>query len=144
MDYFSDVIGYWLRRAHMANSKIFAQVFASSNLTMLQFGALILIGEKSGISQKELAKKIGAEPSVIVKPLEYIEGRGLIERRRAAPDRRVQSLNITDLGQEMIDAGKIASEKIHAVVMRDIDPELEKEIIKGLRNIVRNVEDYTS
>jgi len=142
MSRISDVLGYWLRRSGLASTEIFVRHFAELDLTMLQFGILIVVDEKPGISQKEITKILGAKPSVLVKPLDRLERRGLIVRNRAAPDRRLQSVSLTDSGKDLAAQGYATSEKLQAVLLRNIEPGHRKILFECLSRIVVNVEQY--
>ncbi len=52
-----------------------------------------------GITQKELARLIGLDGSSLVRTLDHLSERGLIERRVDDHDRRVRRIHLTDDGQ---------------------------------------------
>lgn len=139
-----DVLGYWLRRAELANAEIFVRYFSELDLSMLQYGMLIVVDEQPGIPQKELAKILGAKPSVLVKPLDRLESRGLIIRNRAAPDRRIQSVRLTDSGKKLAARGLEATRKVQTILLQNIEPDHQRILVEGLGQIIRNVEKMES
>jgi DNA-binding MarR family transcriptional regulator len=63
----------------------------------------------SGVSQKELAARLGMFPSRLVAMLDELEARGLIERRDNLNDRRLHALHLTQKGAKtMADIGRVA------------------------------------
>lgn len=76
------------------------------------FTSLGIISENPGISQTQLARDIGLDVSSVVAILHELEERELIVRMRSHRDRRRNALEVTDKGQEtlnaMIDATSMA------------------------------------
>ena len=71
-------------------------------LTPAHLGILRSIGQNPGLSQKALSERLHAMPSRIVKLLDELEERGLVERRRSEADRRSHELYIgVDAGATM-------------------------------------------
>ncbi len=132
MRYFSDVAGYWVSRAQVSNAKMFAMQFADLDLTMLQFGIRL--------RQKDIAKRVSTVPPVLVKPLEDLERRGLVKRTRTAPDRRVQLVQLTKKGQEIIEKGFEASARAETIMMQGTSAEHKQIVIQCLERIIKNVE----
>ncbi len=140
MRYFSDVAGYWVSRAQVSNAKMFAMQFADLDLTMLQFGILTILWEDPGLRQKDLASRLSTVPPVLVKPLEDLERRGLVKRTRTAPDRRVQLVQLTKKGQEIIKKGFEASARAETIMMQGTSAEHKQIVIECLERIIKNVE----
>jgi DNA-binding MarR family transcriptional regulator len=94
----------------------FAARLAELGLTPPQVGVLRIVGQSPGLSQQVVAERLGAAPSRVVKLVDELEARGLVERRRSATDRRQQELHVI--------AG--AGERIAAVraVVRDHDADI--------------------
>jgi DNA-binding MarR family transcriptional regulator len=87
----------------------FAERLAALDLVPSHAGTLRLIRASSGISQQELSSRLGVAPSRLVALVDELEGRGLVERRESAGDRRAHSLHLTRRGIEVLESiGKIA------------------------------------
>ncbi|MCW2752675.1 MAG: mexR [Marmoricola sp.] len=91
----------------------FARRLAPLDLTPGQVGILRVIATRPGLSQQALAREIGAVPSRVVKLLDELEDRGLVERRRSATDRRNHELHLSD------SAGDRLAEVLGVVVDHD-------------------------
>ena len=55
-----------------------------------------------GICQRDLAERAGLDVSTLVRLLDTLEARGLIDRRHKAGDRRVRLLHLTPAGQRAV------------------------------------------
>lgn len=80
----------------------FARSLAPLGLTPAHVGVLRVLAFRPGISQQTLATTIGAVPSRVVKLLDELEGRGLIERRRSETDRRHHELHLAPAAAERL------------------------------------------
>lgn len=69
-------------------------------------GILRMISASPGLSQQQLAKRLGIFASRLVAILDEMEKRGLLERLSSENDRRVYSLQLTQRGHEAL--GEIA------------------------------------
>jgi len=69
-------------------------------------GILRMIATSPGLSQQQLAKRLGIFASRLVAILDEMEKRGLLERLPSESDRRVYSLQLTQRGHEAL--GEIA------------------------------------
>ena len=107
----------------MANE--FGRRLSPLGLTPSHVGILRVLAFNPGISQQELAAAIGAVPSRVVKLLDELSERGLVERRRSTVDRRNHELHLSPRAAEQLaDVRAIASEHDAAVVKGLSAPEL--------------------
>jgi DNA-binding MarR family transcriptional regulator len=63
-------------------------------MTRAQWGILIWLGRKPGISQKELAELLEVEPITVARLVDRLERRGMVERRPDPRDRRIWRLHL--------------------------------------------------
>ena len=100
--------------AHAASQ--FAERLAPLHLTSADAGILRLLRITSGISQQDLAKRLGIHPSRLVAILDNLERRELVERRANAEDRRLYSLHLTKAGEETLEqVGQVARQHQQAI-----------------------------
>jgi DNA-binding MarR family transcriptional regulator len=71
-------------------------------LTPAHVGVLRLVAAEPGLSQQTLAERIGAAPSRVVKLLDELEDRHLLERRRSATDRRHHEVHLASAATEQL------------------------------------------
>jgi len=87
------------------NSKL-NEVLLKVNLNISKFNILMIIkhvGQKNGIQQNEISKKLLVTASNITKLLDKLENDGLIIRNDKAGDRRVKIIKITQKGSNLLD-----------------------------------------
>lgn len=84
--------------AHAAEQ--FSASLAESGLSPALAGIMRLLRTEPGLSQQQLAERLGTVPSRIVGYVDDLEGRGWITRSRDPGDRRVNVLTFTDAGAE--------------------------------------------
>jgi len=95
----------------------FADAVARLDLTPPEAGALRALARGTGISQRELAARLGAAPSRVVVLVDSLEHKGLVTRRRSATDRRQHALHLTSAGTAMMKRlRRVAEEHEHALL----------------------------
>ena len=83
-----DQIGLLIRRAHQRASAIFAQHFAHSGLSPLQFTALIKIRDEGRVSQNHLGRLVFTDPATIMGVVSRLQDRGFVRRLPDPRDKR--------------------------------------------------------
>jgi len=73
---------------------------ADLDLNARQYLLLALV-EHEHFSQQALAHKLGLDPTAVVKLVDQLEARGLLQRTRFADDRRQHRLTLTPQGREL-------------------------------------------
>jgi DNA-binding MarR family transcriptional regulator len=95
--------------AHAASQ--FAERLKVLDLVPSDAGILRLLRAAAGLSQQELAAKLGIHPSRLVAILDNLEKRGYLDRRPNPDDRRLYSLYLTKGGEETLGRiGRVARE----------------------------------
>ena len=84
-----------------------------------------------GRSQRELALAIGLPASRVVALVDRLEGRGWIERRTSARDRRARALHPTDQGRAALERITTVSAEHEAELTAPLGPE-EREVLVDL------------
>lgn len=101
--------------AHAASQ--FAERLKIIDLAPADAGILRLLRMAAGLSQQELAGKLGIHPSRLVAILDNLEKRGFVERRPNPNDRRLYSLHLAAGGEETLGKiGKVAREHQEALL----------------------------
>jgi len=101
--------------AHAASQ--FAERLKVLDLTPTGAGILRRLCVAAGLSQQELAARLGIHPSRLVAILDNLEKRNLVERRPNPDDRRLYSLQLTKSGEDVLGRiGKVAREHQEALL----------------------------
>ena len=99
VDRLSDFTGYLLRTVFLRAATIAAREFEPG--THPRDAAAIAVLQSTGpLSQQQLAKDLSINRTVMVKLIDSLEARGLVERVRNPGDRRAYALHPTRLGLE--------------------------------------------
>jgi DNA-binding MarR family transcriptional regulator len=77
----------------------FVQTVGEFDLSPPQAHLLLQLGQGRAMSQRELARQLGCDPSNLTGLSDRLEVRGLVERQVAPGDRRVKSLVATSKGE---------------------------------------------
>jgi DNA-binding MarR family transcriptional regulator len=100
--------------AHAA--KRFAALLEPLGMTPPQAGILRMLARSGGLSQRDLAERLGIHPSRLVALLDEMETAGLLVREANAGDRRLYSLQLTTAGRErMAELGRVAQQHNEAL-----------------------------
>lgn len=98
------LLGYHLRRASAAAMSDFASEFSHVALRPVQFGILALIADNEDTSQTELCRELNVQKTNMAPLIAELERRGLLTRKPATRDRRVQLLTLTDKAEREMPA----------------------------------------
>jgi DNA-binding MarR family transcriptional regulator len=97
-------IAFLLAQLGAHTSERFAARLAELDLTPAHVGVLRVVGQHPGLSQQALSERLGALPSRIVRLVDELEERGLVERRRSRTDRRNHELYVAEGASERLGA----------------------------------------
>jgi DNA-binding MarR family transcriptional regulator len=86
--------------AHAA--KLFAEFLGPLNLTPAQAGILRVLSHSAGLSQRELATRLGMHASRLVAIIDEMAELGLVVREGSLEDRRTNALRITDKASKVL------------------------------------------
>ena len=98
------MLGYLLRRAQLAGFEAFHRATAGVDITPPRFTALTIVGANPGLSQSALGEALGTARSGAMMLTDWLEERGLAERRRRNGDSRAWGLYLTSRGERLLDA----------------------------------------
>src|ERR1700729_4485538 len=88
--------GYLISRLGFYASKQFAERLATMGLTPRTWGATNMLDPEGDVSQQQLGRAAGIDPSSMVSTIDELEAQGWVERRRRPTHRRAYALHITD------------------------------------------------
>lgn len=104
----------------------FTRRLALLDLRPAHVGILRVLAVRPGLNQQELASAIGAVPSRVVRLLDELSDRGLVERRRSATDRRNHELHLSPAASNRLaEVRKVVTEHDQALVAGLSADELE-------------------
>jgi DNA-binding MarR family transcriptional regulator len=93
--------GYVLRRAQLAGFEAFHQATAGVDITPARYTALVIVGANPGLTQSALGAALGTARSGAMLVTDWLEVRGLAERRDRPEDGRSWGLYLTRKGEAL-------------------------------------------
>lgn len=99
-------VGYMLRRAQLWVFQDFIRTLTPLDLRPAQYSVLVIIHQNCGLSQITLASSLGIERARLVRLLDQLEERGLVERRPSPNDRRSHAMHLTLEGERTLAAAR--------------------------------------
>ncbi|HEU4563296.1 MAG TPA: MarR family winged helix-turn-helix transcriptional regulator [Gemmatimonadaceae bacterium] len=90
------------RAASTVGARLYAPLAREHGLTESQLGVLEAILHLGPLSQGQLCEKLLRSGSNLTTVVDNLERAGLVRRERAAEDRRVQIVDLTATGRELI------------------------------------------
>lgn len=94
-----NLLGYNVRRAHMALWRDFNRTVGIGQIRPGIFSLMVLVDENPGVAQIELATQLKIDKATIVGLIRQLQRQGWIERRQSGSDRRRQDVFLTELGK---------------------------------------------
>ncbi|MCX5059680.1 MULTISPECIES: MarR family winged helix-turn-helix transcriptional regulator [unclassified Streptomyces] len=106
------------------------------DLTPDQFAVLQALAEHTDlITQAQLAAELAREKTVVLRQIDSLEKRGLLERVADPDDRRKRGLVLTDEGRRVHAAAKIIVDRLMTELVGDMPAEELRGVIKCLDEI---------
>ncbi len=95
-------LGYLLRRAQLAGFEAFHRATERIDISPARYTALAIVGANPGLSQSDLGAALGTARSGAMLVADWLEGRGLAQRRRREGDGRAWGLYLTPYGKRFL------------------------------------------
>lgn len=137
-------IGFLIHDVARLMRKRFEQRSGPSGLTRSQWRALSLVSKNEGIRQSALAELLEIEPITLVRLLDRMEARNLIERRRHESDRRLWLIYLKPdahpLLEVMRDTGQLTREEAFADISEEDMRRLEETLARMKSNLLEACE----
>lgn len=102
---------------------------------------LHVLAKEDGISQGEIGRLYGVDPSRITRLAKQLEAEGLIERTRDPKDNRVVRMNLTSEGRRVFEMAAERSEVFRKRVRSALNEEEHKELRRLLGKLTEAMED---
>jgi len=136
-DVLDELLGYALRRAQVGMFLAFHAATRGMDITPPRFTALVVVGANPGIGQSVLGKVLGIARSGAMLLTDWLQSRGLVERRRRPDDGRAWGVHLTARGEKLVTAMKrrvIAEDRKRAGVL---DARERRELLRLLNKLAR-------
>ena len=124
-----------LRAAYLALHRQTNACFAEDGVTADQFVLLAALADADGVTQQELVRRVGSDPSTVRAMLQLLEGRGLVARERHPADGRARRVTLTRKGRRAYEKLWAKSEPLRAQLLATLRPDEVTALLRLLRRV---------
>src|ERR687888_2050675 len=133
---FENSIGFIVNRTARAFVKsLDLELRKKVGLTFGQWKVIVMLVKQNGLTQKEIADKLGLEGATLIPIIDKMEKEGLVVRRVDSSDRRNNRIYRTEKADVLWDRMVNCATKVREVSIKDI-PE---ENISIMRNVLEKI-----
>ncbi len=136
--------GFLMRKVSAAWFEGFTDFTGRYGLHPMHFGMLSILDADGPISQQELSRRTGVDPSTMVARNDVLEELELIERRRSSTDRRSYEIRLTPKGVATLKDLRKEARAFMNDIFRDLDGEERKELNRLLEKLAATVDADTA
>lgn len=123
--------GFLLNKVGVVASSWIADALATVGLSPRQGGLLLTLRARGPMTQGDLARELGHDPSTLVLLLNDLERAGLVRRRRDEDDRRRHIVSITRKGLARREAADAAVTAVEERLLADLDDD-QRDVLRTL------------
>lgn len=124
-----------LRAAYLALHRQTNDCFAKDGVTADQFVLLAALAESDAVTQQDLVRRVGSDPSTVRAMLLLMEGRGLVDRKRHPADGRARCVTLTARGRQVFKRLWTRSEPLRARLLAAFRPEEVTALVEFLHRV---------
>lgn len=94
--------GFLLSKVSSASFEAFSELVGAHGLHPMHFGMLTIIAAEEPISQQDLSRRTGIDPSTMVARMDGLDELDLVERARSSADRRSYDIRLSPAGAALL------------------------------------------
>jgi DNA-binding MarR family transcriptional regulator len=132
-------LGFLLHDVARLLRKRFEQRAKGLGLTRSQWQTLAYLSNNEGIHQGGLADILEVEPITLVRILDKLAERNLIERRQHPKDRRIWLLYLRDAARPLLDVMRAIGEETRGEALQTVSLEEREQLFKTLSVMKTNL-----
>jgi DNA-binding MarR family transcriptional regulator len=127
-------LGYFLRRVQVWVFQDFIRTLATIDIRPAQYSVLVVIGANRGLSQADVAERLGIERARLARLLHRLERRALIRRLASPVDRRSHVLQLTTTGRVTLKRAKALAAAHEARLLGRLGAAQHRLLLDALRD----------
>ena len=140
----SSSVGFLLHDVARLIRKRFEQRAAPLGFTRSQWQVLVHLAKNEGIHQAGLADILEVEPITLVRLLDKLEARGLVERRQHPTDRRLWLLHLTPDAQSSLAPLRRIGDVTRSEALDGISEADREQLVRILSSMKANLAEACS
>jgi|SRR5215467_2646630 MarR family transcriptional regulator for hemolysin len=109
------------------------------DVTLAQWRAINIIRLQHGITQREIANKLGLDASSIIPLIDRLERKELVRRQADADDRRINRLYLTERTESLLDSMFACAVSVKKILAKDISDDQLSVLQYCLERIIQNL-----
>jgi DNA-binding MarR family transcriptional regulator len=114
------------------------RALAEHGLATSDHGVLVALGDFGALSQQQLADRLGADKSHVVRLIDELERRGLITRAPDPTDRRRHRIELTPAGRKLLRAITPITEEIDAAHLTALSAAERRTLASLLQRVLES------
>ncbi|MFM1816922.1 MAG: hypothetical protein RLZ98_3617 [Pseudomonadota bacterium] len=127
--------GHLIRRAQQIAVAIFLDECANSDLTPVQYAALVAIEANPDIDATRLSAIIAFDRSTLGDVLERLETKGLVTRRASPDDKRIKLVRIAPKGRRLVAEVEDYVERAQARILEPLSTREQEQLVALLAKL---------
>jgi DNA-binding MarR family transcriptional regulator len=137
---FHDYMGIMIHQTDLALTNYIKGKLAPFNLAPEQNLIMMLLWDKDGLNQNEIAEKLNKDKTNIARMVYNLEQKGFIRRIAGEQDRRIMRVYLTEKGKELGSSIIPIAEEFNDLVCKGISNEELMAVRRILSKMCANVE----
>lgn len=133
--YLETLIGYNARRAALAVIEQFLEQMAVYDLKPVEFSVMSVIVHNPGVTSRQLCAALNILPPNLVRLIQLLETRGLIERKPHPNDGRAVGLHPTDDGKSLMVKAEVTASELEMSIGSKLTPNQAQTLVTLLQKI---------
>ena len=110
--FFADRLGYLLKHANLRFTELSDAALAPLGITGRQSALLTAIDDPDGLSQQEVADRVGVDRTSMVALIDELAAKDLVARRPHPADRRKNVVELTPNGRTTLRKARVRTEEV--------------------------------
>ncbi len=140
---FENSVGFIVNNTAKAFQKALdAELRKNVGVTIGQWRVIGTLRKQPGLTQKEIADRVGIEGSTLVPIIDKMENDGFVKRKLDDGDRRINRIYLTNKAAELWNSMIECALRIRKLSAKEISEEQIKTTLEVLRKISKNLEVY--
>jgi len=128
-------------------TKMFQKIFdyelnKNVGIGLAQSKVIYALSLQPGMTQRELADKVGIETPTLVVMIDKLEKEHLVKRQNDKQDRRIKRIFITTKADRLVDSMIQSALSIKKIATKNIPENEVKHILENLNKISQNLQNY--